>query len=263
MTKVSEILEYLDKIAPIKYALDFDNVGLLVGNPDRCVKKILIALDITESVIEEAKRAGANLIVSHHPIIFEPLKSVVEGDFTSNHVISLIENQISAICMHTNLDAAHDGVNDTLAEIIGLNSEGYLEPIEDVGIGRYGDLDAEMRFDDFLRHTAKSLGIDGLRYTKVTDKVRRVAVGGGSCGGMLNTAVSAGCDTFITADVKHSIWLEAKEKGINLIDAGHFSTENVICKKLCDKLSKQFTEVETKIADCNVVPMLHFKTEEA
>lgn len=263
MVKTKEVLDFLNEVAPMKYALGFDNVGLLVGYGEREVTGVLVALDITENVICEAKDRGANLIVSHHPVIFEPLKSIVVGDSTSNHVIGLLINKISAICMHTNLDAAVDGVNDTLADIIGISKEGYLEPVEEVGIGRFGNLEFEMNFDAFLAYVAEKLSIDGLRYSKMNDKVKRVAVGGGSCGSMLRAAVDAGCDTFITADVKHSVWLEAIERKINLIDAGHFSTENVIVNVLCDKLRAKFPELEITCAESICEPIKHFKTEEA
>jgi len=263
MVKTIDVLAFLNEIAPMKYALGFDNVGLLVGNAENEVKGILVTLDITCKVIDEAKENGANLIVSHHPVIFDPMKSVVAGDTTANHVIKLIENKMSAICMHTNLDAAIGGVNDTLADKIGISKEGYLEPVEEVGIGRYGNLVREMSFDEFLKHTVKTLGIDGLRYLKNRNTVKRVAVGGGSCGGMLQAAVDAGCDTFITADIKHNIWRDAEEMGINLVDAGHFSTENVIVNEICEKLKKQFCEISINTAKNICEPMKHFKMEEA
>ena len=263
MIKTIDVLTFLNEIAPMKYALGFDNVGLLVGNAESEVSGILVALDITDKVIEEAKDKGANVIVSHHPVIFNPMKSVVSGDTTANHVIKLIENKMSAICMHTNLDSAIGGVNDTLADKIGISKEGYLEPVEDVGIGRYGCLASEMSFNAFLKYTAKTLGIDGLRYLKNSDTVKRVAVGGGSCGGMLRAAMDAGCDTFVTADVKHNIWRDAEEFGINLIDAGHFSTENVIVDVLCNKLKEQFADIEINVAKNICEPMKHFKLEEA
>ncbi len=263
MKKVSDVLAFLNTIAPMENALGFDNVGLLVGNSETEVKNILIALDITKDVIEEAKEIGADLIVAHHPVIFEPLKAVVSGNTTADHVISLIENKISAICMHTNLDAAIGGVNDTLAEKIGILPEGYLEPINDVGIGRYGNLEKEMNFADFTKHMTKALKIRGFRYLKANDTVKRVAVGGGSCGGMLSTAVATGCDTFITADIKHSVWLEAREKGINLIDAGHFSTENVVVEQLYHKLSKEYPQISVAVSKRSDEPMLHFNVEEA
>ena len=263
MIKTIDVLAFLNEIAPMKYALGFDNVGLLVGNAESEVSGVLMALDITDKVIEEAKNCGANLIVSHHPVIFDPMKSVVLGDTTANHVIKLIENKMSAICMHTNLDAAIDGVNDTLADKIGISKEGYLEPVEDVGIGRYGNLTDEMSFEAFLKYTAKTLGIDGLRYLKNSDTVKRVAVGGGSCGGMLKVAKDAGCDTFVTADVKHNIWRDAEEFGVNLIDAGHFSTENVIVDVLCRKLKEKFADIEINTAKNICEPMKHFKLEEA
>lgn len=259
MAKVNDVLSFLNELAPQNYAMSFDNVGLLVGDGEQKVSKILVVLDITADVINEAKNIGANLIVAHHPVIFEPLKRVVLGDTTSNHVISLIENKISAICMHTNLDAAEGGVNDALAEKLGIESDAVLEPIENVGIGRVGELKEKMSFNEFLSFVADSLHIAGLRYVKSSDLVSRVAVGGGSCGGMLKDAIKLGADTFVTADVKHSQWLDAKELGINLIDAGHFSTENVIIKPLSEKLAAEFSDISVSVANDIAEPIEFYK----
>lgn len=259
MPKVIDVLNFLNELAPMHYAMSFDNVGLLVGDSAREVSKILVALDITEKVIAEAKNEGADLIVAHHPVIFEPLKRVVVGDVTANHVIALIENKISAICMHTNLDAARGGVNDALAEMLNISKDAYLEPIEDVGIGIVGCLNEKMSFDEFLSFVSDKLKIEGLRYSKASDTVYRVAVGGGSCGNMLNDAKALGADTFITADIKHSQWLEAQEIGVNLIDAGHFSTENVITKPLTEKLSAKFSDVSVSLAKDIFEPIKYYK----
>ena len=118
MPKVSDVFAFLNQLAPVEYAMSYDNVGLLVGDGDAHVSRILVALDITDAVICEAVKIGAELIVSHHPVIFEPMKRIVAGDITANHVIALLQNRISAICMHTNLDAARGGVNDMLAGVL-------------------------------------------------------------------------------------------------------------------------------------------------
>ncbi len=259
MPKVIDVLNFLNELAPMHYAMSFDNVGLLVGDAEREVSKILIALDITAKVIDEAKETGADLIVAHHPVIFEPLKRVVSGDVTANHIISLIENKISAICMHTNLDAAQNGVNDALSDALLISKEAVLEPIEEVGIGRVGKLNSKMNFDEFLNFVSDKLKTDGLRYLKVNNTVSRVAVGGGACGSMLNNAKALGADTFVTADIKHSQWIEAEEIGINLIDAGHFSTENVITAPLTAKLAKKFCDISVNLAKNISEPMKYYK----
>ena len=259
MPKVIDVLNFLSSLAPQHYAMSFDNVGLLVGDGEREVSKILVSLDITAKVIDEAKSLGADLIVAHHPVIFEPLKRVVVGDITSNHVISLIENKISAICMHTNLDAANGGVNDVLADVLRISKDAVLEPIEDVGIGRVGKLSSPMQFDAFLEFVSDALKTDGLRYLKVNDRVSKVAVGGGSCGSMLSDAKAQGADTFVTADIKHSQWIEAEEMGLNLIDAGHFSTENVVIAPLAEKIAHKFGDISVEIAKNISEPMKYYK----
>lgn len=262
MPKVCEILEYLNELAPVQYAMSYDNVGLLVGDGEREVGRILVALDITDSVIDEAKECGADLIVAHHPVIFEPLKRVVCGDVTANHVISLIKSDISAICMHTNLDSAVGGVNDMLAQKLGVASEAVIEEIEPgIGIGRVGALASPMEFNAFLKSVLSAVSAPGLRYHKSFDVVSRVAVGGGSCGSMLGDVKKLGCDTFVTADIKHSQWLEAAEIGLNLIDAGHFSSENVIVAPLAASLAERFLDIPVTVSEMCHEPIAYYCNE--
>lgn len=248
MPKVSDILAHLDSIAPTQYAMSYDNVGLLVGNADVEVSKILVALDITDAVINEAVRLKANLIVAHHPVIFGQLSRIVKGDITANRVIKLLENHISAICMHTNLDAAHQGVNDVLAEKLGISTHSVIEVLgEDkngiYGIGRMGKIEKEISFTEFASTVMERLVCSGIRFHKASERVLNVAVGGGSCGSLVANVVRAGCDTFVTADVKHDQWLMAQELGLNLIDAGHFSTENIIVPPLVAWIKEAFSSV--------------------
>lgn len=264
MPKVSDVFAFLNQLAPMEYAMSYDNVGLLVGNGDAPVSRILVALDITDAVIGEAAKRGAELIVSHHPVIFEPMKRVVAGDTTANHVIALVQNRVAAICMHTNLDAAQGGVNDALAAALHVQRETWLDPIaDDAGIGWVGALSAPMPFAQFLEHTARALQVSGLRYQQSGAQVRRVAVGGGSCGSMLAQAAALGCDTFVTADVKHSQWLDAAEYRINLIDAGHFATENVVVAPLAEQLAQAFPALCVRVSQEQRDPVSYFTTEEA
>lgn len=255
MKTVKNIFDHLDKLAPVSLKMDFDNVGILVGDPEKKVNKCLIALDITADVINEAKSFGAELIVSHHPIIFEPLKSVRSDDITGKNIIELIKNDISAICMHTNLDIAEGGVNDALMSALGARVSDILEPCgEDdagrkVGCGCVGTLDNETNLSDFLNTCKDALNVAGLRYHDAGRKVKKLAVMGGSGGSSLSFAVSAGCDTYVTADIKYNTFLEAKQLGINLIDADHFCTENVVVPVLYKKLSEAFPDVCIKISE--------------
>lgn len=240
MQTVSDILNYLWEIAPRECAESWDNVGHLVGRRTAPVTRIVVALDITMDVIREAKSVGAELIVSHHPLIWDSYRHVTDSVFQQEKVMTLLENGIAAICMHTNLDEAEDGVDDTLIEVLGLKAEGHLAEGK---VGHICTLPTEMPLQEFLRLVKDRLGANGLRYCDGGKGVRRVATGCGSCGDYLTEAVEAGCDTFVTGDVKHNLWIDAVGQGINLIDAGHYSTENPIVGKLVRKLSEAFPEI--------------------
>ena len=245
MPTVHDVFAYLNEKAPVSGKMEFDNVGLRVGRREMMVHKILTALDITDEVIAEAAELGAELVVSHHPLFFS-LKTVTDGTGEGAHVLALAENRLAAICMHTNLDAADGGVNDALMAALGGDVTGILEP--DTGIGRVGMLDRETAFSDFLRFTKDVLRSNGLRYHDAGRPVRKIAVCGGSGGGDIGLAAAAGCDTFVTADVKYNQFLEAKRLGINLIDADHFCTENVVVPVLKSWLDAAFPEVEVRIS---------------
>ena len=253
MPTVSDILKFLDGKAPISTKMDFDNVGFLVGFAAQEVSKILIALDITDEVVSEAVKMGADLIVAHHPLFFD-LKSVTDNDRIGRKVVNLVRNGISAICMHTNLDAARGGVNDTMAALLGLNyvkllSEDGMGPDgEPYGIGRYGELSEPVSMSAFLYLVKSKLNSNGLRYHDAGKPVKRVAVLGGSGGGDMKHAIKKGCDTFVTADIRYDVFLAAKEEGLNLIDADHFCSENVVCPTLRQWLSEAFSEVKVEIS---------------
>lgn len=238
---VSDILDYLWEVAPREGAEPWDNVGHLVGRRNASVTKVLVALDITMDVIREARELGAELIVSHHPLIWDSHKFVTDDNYQQEKVMTLLEYGIGAICMHTNLDEAQDGVDDTLVEALGLNA---LEHLAEGKIGHICELPREMPLGEFLGLVKEKLGANGLRYCDGGRPVRRIATGCGSCAEYLQDAVKAGCDTFVTGDVKHNYWIDAQGQGINLIDAGHYSTEKPIVKKLVRKLTVRFPEIQ-------------------
>jgi len=254
MTKVIDVLNALEKYAPCRLAESYDNVGFIVGKRDNEVKRVIVALDITSAVIDEAVREGAELIVSHHPIIFGSRKSVTDCDVIGALLIKLIENGISAICMHTNLDSAIGGVNDVFAEKLGIKVSGVVEPKEDgtVGGGRYGELDEECSLSEFLPRVCKVLSARGVKYYDAERKVKRVAVGGGSCGDYITIAASLGCDTLVTADIKHNQFLESRELGVNAIDAGHFATEDIVCPRICEIIKKECPGLSVAIAESDI-----------
>ena len=223
--------------------MDFDNVGLLAGDPEWDIQCVMLSLDISSAVIREAETCGAGLIVSHHPLFFD-LKSATPDTEGGKHLLELLTRKIGAICMHTNLDAADGGVNDALAAALGLLD---AHPFEPEHILRIGFLEKEISLTAFLDKIKTALRCEGLRYTGKSS-VYRVAVGGGSCGSMLDAAVKAGCDTFVTADIKYDVFLRASELGINLIDAGHFCTENVVIPRLRAWLAGEFPDLRLLIS---------------
>ena len=238
MTTVREIENFLYSWAPRELAESWDNVGLLVGDPEAAVERVLVALDITPQVAEEALERGCQLIVAHHPVMncaWHPVQTVRADDRQGRTLTALLRGGVAAICMHTNLDAAEGGVNDILAEKLGLTQP---EMLTEEKIGRIGTLKCEIPLVEFTHSVIELLGCNGLRYVDAGRPVHRVAVGGGACGCYIPQAVAAGCDTFVTSDLKYNDFLDTE--GLNLIDAGHFPTENVVCPALRDRLQRAF-----------------------
>ena len=221
MPTLRDIERALYELAPRELAMEGDNVGLLVGRPDREAVKILAALDVTEAVAAEAERLGANLIVAHHPVMncaWSPVQTLRDDKPQGRLLLRLVESGIAAICMHTNLDRAQGGVNDVLAARLGLEA---VEP-------------------DFLRRVKAALGPNGIRFADGGKPIRRVAVGGGACGGYLWAAAANGCDAFVTSDLKYNQFLDAGDLGLTVADAGHFPTEDAVCPMLVQYLKEKF-----------------------
>ena len=253
MTTVGNVFTFMQEKAPFELQEGFDNAGFLVGREGTDVSKILVSLDITEQVVQEAVDQGAQLIVAHHPVIFGGVKSVTDQTVTGCILLKLVESGIAAICAHTNLDAVEGGVNDALALRLGLTDIGQLkqtgvdEQGRPYGIGRVG-LVPEQSLYDFAMAVKRLLGANGIRLVDGGKPVHMVAVGGGACADMMGDAMAQGCDTFVTSDVKYHQFLEAKALGLNLVDAGHFPTEDVVCPVMRDWLAKRFPEVSVSVS---------------
>ena len=245
MTTIADIAAYLEEKVPSSLKMDFDNVGLLCGFPEKSVSRALVALDVTAEVIEEAATYGAELILIHHPLIFHPMKTVRTDDLTGKLVIGLIQNGASAICLHTNLDVVEGGVNDALAAAIGATV------CDKLPCGRVVELPAEESMDRFTKRIRDALGVSGLRYYDSGRSVKRIALCGGSGGELVYEAPALGCDTVLTGEVKYNQWLDAKALGINVVDADHFCTENVVVPVLADLLHEGFPELEVRISRCH------------
>jgi len=238
MPTVQQIADYLEGRVPSSLAMSFDNVGLLCAFPDREVSKVLLALDATQAVIQEAALLGAELVITHHPVIFTPMKRLLSTDPDGRRLMEAIKHDISILSLHTNLDIVDGGVNTTLAALLGLTE---LEPLD---IGRMGCLSEAVQMSSFLAHCQKTLSVSGMRYLDSGCPVHRVAVCGGSGGDLVSAAAAAGCDTLVTGEIRHHQWLEGRELGLNLIEADHYCTEAIVLPVLAKMVSEGFSDLE-------------------
>lgn len=241
MPTVREIEQAIFRWAPKETAAAWDNVGHLIGSCEQVVEKVLVALDITRAVVDEAVAGGYDLIISHHPVMnctWSPVQTIRDDTQQGALLLTLIQNHIAAICMHTNLDAAVGGVNDVLAARLGVKNAVCLDGGD--GIVRAGTLESEITLQQFLGIVRDRLQPNGIRYADGGKPVSRVAVGGGACGDYFAVAAAHGCDTFVTSDVKYNHFIDAAGLGLTLIDAGHFPTEDGICPAMLQYLKEQF-----------------------
>ena len=247
--KMSEITELFNGFAPEYLAESWDNPGLLVGEEKAEIKKILVALDATDEVVDEAVKIGADLIVTHHPMIFGSLKKINDTTNLGKKIIKLIRNNICVFAMHTNLDIAFGGVNDELAKILGLKNIGVLAEScmqNDMpnGLGRYGDIE-ETTLEKFAKKVKEKLSLDGIRIVGENNrKIKRVGLCTGSGMEFMTDAVNLNCDVYITSDIKYHESQSAIENGIALIDATHYGSENIIVPVIKKFLNENAPSVE-------------------
>lgn len=247
MPKVEDFAKVMEDMAPVSLAEEWDNVGTLV-NCGGDITSVLVALDITEDVVNEAEAQGCQLIIAHHPIIFKPLRRVHTDDI----VYRLIKKNISAICAHTNLDAAPGGVNDVLAAIFGI-----FEPVPFAGVGRVGRLRAATTVGQLAEVCATKFGA----HVKLVDTgkpVSTLAVLGGSGGGLLEEAVAMGADCILTGEADHHDAIDAKHAGVSLLVAGHFTTEFPILPVVADRLTKRFPDVRMLVSRRDKDPFTYY-----
>ncbi len=234
---VKQIFGFLDSKFPISTACDFDNVGILVGDSNANVNKALLSLDCTLDTVKKAVDSKCQLIITHHPVIFSPIKSVLKGSI----VYELVRNNIAVISMHTNLDIGLGGVNTCLCDIIGLqNTEMYTaQDGYTLQKGEIADCSAES-FAKLLKDKLNTV----VKYVDGGKVIKNVLVCSGSGGEFINDAVYGGFDALVTADVKHHQFLEACDSKVSLFDCGHYNTEDIVIEPLCDLLSEEFREIE-------------------
>ncbi|MBE7043179.1 MAG: Nif3-like dinuclear metal center hexameric protein [Ruminococcaceae bacterium] len=241
MTTVKEIRAWMDSFAPYHIAEEWDNSGLLLGRTEETVKGILVALDVTKEVLEEAEQKNANLILTHHPFVFSPMNRITDEDYCGELLLTAAEKRIALLCAHTNLDMAIDGINAHLCRLLGIETTEEIQPYKTGTIAR------EMTLQEFLKLVQETLHCYGLKYTgDLTKKIKTVGVCSGSGSDFLATAKT---DVFLTADAKYHNHQQAQQLGVALVDAGHFETETIICPILVEKLKASFPEVPVTLSE--------------
>lgn len=257
-----QIYDILNQLYPFSLQEKWDNSGFLVGDKTADVHKILLTLDITTDAVKEAFEKSCEMIISHHPVIFEPLKSIEE----SSPVYQLIKNSISAICMHTNLDIAENGTNGVILEELKKHFEivGETEVLEVTdalgnGVGKICQLAEEVDSADFAAVLKTIFNCDVVRYSAKNKKIRRVAFCSGSGNSLFEEVVRKNCDAFITGDIKHDVWISSANCGVAIFDCGHFHTENLVLKNMRDVLKANLPFIDIVIADSSSDPVKYIK----
>ena len=268
MNKVSEILSYITEVAPIHWQESYDNSGLLVGDANALVDKVLLTLDLTEKVIDEAIENSFHLVISHHPLIFKGLKNILVDDTTGRIITKAIKHDISIAAMHTNIDNSFYGVNRVLAEQLGLKDLQILRSQQSavsgqclesqVGSGMVGYLENEMSENDFLKLIKGKLNVGAIRHTELLNKpIKKVAICGGSGSFLINDAKHCGADVYVTADLKYHDFFDADNE-ILIVDAGHFETEQFTKQLFADIILKKNPKFAVQISRVNTNSVNYF-----
>ncbi len=261
--KIRDVLDLLEEIAPARLAEPWDNPGLQVGSYLQKVTKIFLALDPTLKALRAAFKRHAQLLLTHHPLIFTPLSRLDISVYPGNVILEAAKSGISVVAAHTNLDVARSGINDILADLLELQHVEILKEIgemDGVGLGRIGDLPAPKKLSVVAKVIDEVLSIEKSRLVAQGDvDIRRIAVVGGSGGDLVSIASKKGADLLLTGDVSHHHALEAESLGIVLIDAGHFNTEKtafrIFAERLKDITITQDWEVAVEVDENETGPM--------
>ncbi|MEP7196884.1 MAG: Nif3-like dinuclear metal center hexameric protein [Saprospiraceae bacterium] len=262
-TKIQEVCAFLEQIAPLNLQESYDNAGLITGHPDWDIKSVLISLDATEAVIDEAISIGANLVISHHPIVFRGLKTFNGNHYVDRAIIKVIKNDIALYAIHTNLDnVLNNGVNQKIAEKIGLINCHILSPksleSELIGAGLFGSLQNELSLEDLLKQLKIKMNTGSIKHTvTLGNKIQTVALCGGSGSFLIPQAIAKKADVFITADLKYHEFFEANDK-IVLIDIGHYESEQFTIDLLFGLISGKFPNFASHCTKMNTNPVQYY-----
>ncbi len=257
--KVADICRIIEDFASLDKQESYDNSGLQVGDPEAEVKGLLVCLDITESVIDEAIAKGCNMIVSHHPLLFRGLKQITGKNHIERSVIKALQSGIALYSGHTNVDSVRWGVNGKMCEKLGLEVQGFLSAkSEEAGLGMIGTFPYPLSEDDFLALVKKTFHVGCLRHSVRTGRtVRKVALCGGAGSEFLPEALAVGADAYLTADLKYHDF-HIPEGALLLVDAGHFETEQYTKEIFYDLLSKNIATFAVQISQSERSPVWYF-----
>lgn len=258
MVKCRAVMEALERIAPSHLAEDWDNPGLLVGSPECEIRRILVSLDVSDAVVQQAVYEGADMIVAHHPLIFKPIKTIRTDEPLGRRLQLLLQRNVAVAAAHTNLDIARGGVNDVLAAAIGLSeiSNFVTARQNELGgaesLGRIGLLPQPMTIRAFAAQVRDALPVEYVRLVHAGERpVRKVALCSGSGAEFISRAAAAGADVYVTGDVRYHDAQHAAELGMHVIDAGHFGTEYPAVAALTERLRGEFPPGQVEwISDC-------------
>lgn len=248
----SEITKKIEERYPKQYAMDWDNVGLLVGRWEKEVQKIYIALDATDEVIEDARKWGADLLLTHHPMIFKGMKRITDQDFIGRRVLKLIQNDMAYYAMHTNYDVK--GMAQLAGEYLEMKEQEVLEVTAKEegrveGIGRVGSLGSEMTLEECCQFVKKALGIPNVKvFGDLSRMVHRAAISPGSGKSVISSALQKNADVLITGDIDHHEGIDAVARGILIIDAGHYGTEYIYMEDMRKFCVGNFPDLQIKTA---------------
>ncbi len=236
-----DIIKRIEETYPRHAAATWDNVGLLVGRTDKEVEKIYVALDATDEVIEEAVSCGADMLVTHHPMIFSPLKKITDEHFIGKRVVKLLQHDISYYAMHTNYDVI--GMADLAGKMLGIQNAEILA--EDEGVGQVGEFAESVSVGDCCELIKRAFGLPSVKvFGDIERLVKRVAICPGSGKHMTDAAIQKNADVFITGDIDHHEGIDAVAQGLIIIDAGHYGLEHIFIQDMAVYLNEKLDNVE-------------------
>lgn len=250
-----EVTKYLETLYPRDLAYEWDNVGLQIGTLNKPLKRLMVTLDVTKEVVREAIERKVDLLISHHPLIFQPLSSIAFETPRGNMIQKLIKHDIALYSMHTNYDLADDGMNDNLAKLLEIRNPKLLD--QEAGIGRYGDIDPKP-LPEFIEYVKAKLKLDSLRVVGDGNRlVKVVGISGGSGQQHMYQAKKRGCDVFLTGDISYHSALDAREMGFTLIDISHHA-EVWFKIFISELLRERFPDIEIFVSDVDTNPYQNY-----